>query len=90
VTTTPTAPAEIEVDTLADDRRSTMRDGFRVLGVAIRQLSLTQQVIVHGNATAPDVPAAGPSTAGPVLAPDGFGLAEGLRARGIVLGQNPG
>ena len=36
MTTTPTAPAEIEVDTLADDRRSTLRDGFRVLGVAIR------------------------------------------------------
>jgi hypothetical protein len=34
--TTPTAPAEIEVDSLADDRRSTLRDGFRVLGVAIR------------------------------------------------------
>ena len=37
MTTTPTAPAEIEVDTLADDRRSTLRDGFRVLGVAIRR-----------------------------------------------------
>ncbi len=37
--TTTTAPTEIEVevDTLADGRRSTMRDGFRVLGVAIRR-----------------------------------------------------
>jgi phosphatidate phosphatase APP1 len=62
----------------------------KVLGVAIRQLSLTQQVIVHGNATAPDVPVTGTGDAVPVLAPDGFGLAEGLRARGIVLGQNSG
>ena len=58
----------------------------KVLGVAIRQLSLTQQVVVHGNATAPDVPVTGTGDALPVLAPDGFGLAEGLRARGIVLG----
>jgi phosphatidate phosphatase APP1 len=57
----------------------------RVLGVAIRQLSLTQQVVVHGNATAPDRPAAGAGVGGPVLAPDGYGLAEGLRARGILL-----
>ena len=58
----------------------------KVVGVAIRQLSLTQQVVVHGNATAPDQPAVGTGAADPVLAPDGYGLAEGLRARGIVLG----
>jgi phosphatidate phosphatase APP1 len=57
----------------------------KVLGVAIRQLSLAQQVVVHGNATAPDVAASGTGAADPVLAPDGFGLAEGLRSRGIVL-----
>jgi phosphatidate phosphatase APP1 len=57
----------------------------KVLGVAIRQLSLAQQVVVHGNATAPDVAASGTGAAAPVLAPDGFGLAEGLRSRGIVL-----
>ena len=36
-TGTDTGPAELEGDTLADDRRSTMRDGFRVLGVAIKR-----------------------------------------------------
>ena len=61
----------------------------KVLGVAIRQLSLTQQVVVHGNATAPDEPTTGTGVADPVLAPDGFGLAEGLRARSIVLGRPP-
>ena len=60
----------------------------KVLGVAIRQLSLTQQVVVHGNAVAPDETAAGAGGVDPVLAPDGFGLAEGLRARGIVLGPS--
>ena len=55
--------------------------------MAIRELSLTQRVVVHGNATAPDVPATGTGAGVPVLAPDGFGLAEGLRDRGIVLGR---
>jgi phosphatidate phosphatase APP1 len=59
----------------------------RVLGVAIRQLSLTQQVVVHGHASAPDAPGAGDQTlpGDPVAAPDGFGLRDGLRARGVVL-----
>ncbi|MET1059424.1 MAG: phosphatase domain-containing protein [Nocardioides sp.] len=63
----------------------------RVLGVAIRQLSLTQQVVIHGNATAPDRPTVGDGSgaAAPVLAPDGYGLADGLRARGIVLDRRP-
>ena len=59
----------------------------KVLGVAIRELSLTQRVVVHGSAIAPDEPSAGTGPAAPVLAPDGFGLAAGLRARGIVLGS---
>lgn len=60
----------------------------RVLGVAIRQLSGTEQVMGHGTTSAPD----GAGAAGgrvlpgdPVAAPDGFGLARGLRDRGIVL-----
>ena len=60
----------------------------KVLGVAIRQLSLAQQVVVHGNAVAPDEPVTGTGD-DPVLAPDGYGLAAGLRARGIVLGGPP-
>ena len=59
----------------------------KVLGVAIRQLTLAQQVLVHGNATAPDRRSTGHVAlpAEPVAAPDGFGLRDGLRARGIVL-----
>ena len=62
----------------------------RVLGVAIRQLTLTEQ-LAHvaptgrptGRATLPDTEP--PLDGDAVCAPDGFGLAEGLRARGVVL-----
>ena len=55
----------------------------RVLGVAIRQLSATEQVATHGTT--------GPKEQGvvndaAVLAPDGEGLGRLLRERGIVLG----
>lgn len=55
----------------------------KVLGIAIRQLSLAEQVVVHGQASAPDEHGVLPGD--PVAAPDGFGLRDGLRARGIVL-----
>lgn len=55
----------------------------QVLGIAIRQLSLTEQ-LAHGNAIATDTTASVRHP--PVLGPDGFVLSRALRARGIVLG----
>jgi phosphatidate phosphatase APP1 len=59
----------------------------RVLGVAIRQLSITEQLVSHGTPGPKDgsVRADGSSSSGPVTAPDGFGLRERLRERSIVL-----
>ena len=57
----------------------------KVLGVAIRQLTLAQHLIGHGTAGEAEL-ADGPSLPGdPVLAPDGFGLRDGLARRGLVL-----
>ncbi|WP_426244659.1 App1 family protein [Nocardioides sp. LHG3406-4] len=59
----------------------------RVLGVAIRQLSGTEQLATHGT-SAPkdgDVLSAGVLPEGAVCAPDGFELARLLRARGVIL-----
>lgn len=59
----------------------------KVLGVAIRQVSLAQHV-VHGHAGAPDLsPTHDTRSPAPVAARDGFGLRNGLRARGILLGD---
>jgi phosphatidate phosphatase APP1 len=59
----------------------------RVLGVAIRQLSVTEQVISTGTPRPKDGPAVGDETsaAGPVTAADGFELRDQLRERGILL-----
>jgi phosphatidate phosphatase APP1 len=56
----------------------------RVLGVAIRQLSPTEQVATHGTTAPPDQ---GVVNDAAVLAPDGRGLGRLLRERGIVLGR---
>lgn len=58
----------------------------RVLGVAIRQLSPTEQVATHGTTGPKDQ---GVVNDAAVAAPDGAGLARLLRARGIVLGPRP-
>jgi phosphatidate phosphatase APP1 len=61
-------------------------DPGKVLGIAIRQLSVAEHAMGHGSAGPVDLPAPGARLAGnPVCAPDGFGLREGLRARRIVL-----
>ena len=58
-----------------------------VVGVAIRQLSTSEQVLTHGSPVPKDAGAAGgPSAADQVHAPDGFALASALRRRGLVLG----
>ena len=59
----------------------------KVLGVAIRQVSLAQHVVVHGQASAPDPLRESGRSADPVAARDGFGLLDGLRARGVLLGD---
>jgi phosphatidate phosphatase APP1 len=56
----------------------------RVRGIAIRELSLGEQVVGHGTAVARDEPSTGPASAIEVRAPDGFGLREALRERGIL------
>lgn len=58
----------------------------RVLGVAIRQLTLTEQ-LAAATAPAADPTHGEPSGAITVRAPDGHGLADALRQRGIVLGR---
>jgi phosphatidate phosphatase APP1 len=59
----------------------------RVLGVAIRQLSVTEQVLSTGTPRPKDSPAVGDelSTGGPVIATDGFGLRDQLRERNLLL-----
>ena len=59
----------------------------RVLGVAIRQVSLAQHM-VQGRVSAPDTaaPSTGDRSLSPVTARNGFGLRDGLRSRGILLG----
>jgi len=56
----------------------------KVLGIAIRELSTTEHVVVHGTPVAPTGNEDGIRT--PVSAPDGFGLRAGLRARGLLPG----
>ncbi len=57
----------------------------KVLAVAIRELSVAEQVVGHGTTTARDGAHPGPSGPDdPVSAPDGFGLGRGLRARGVL------
>jgi phosphatidate phosphatase APP1 len=60
----------------------------RVLGVLIRQLSATEQVVSSGTPAPKDVGAdtGGASGAGPVLAGDGFGLRQRLRDRNLLPG----
>ena len=55
----------------------------RVLGVAIRQVSLAQHV-AHGRVAPPDAVAGDTRSPEPVTARDGFGLRDALRARGIL------
>jgi len=56
----------------------------RVTGIAIRELSLREQVVGHGTPVARDDVTPGPAAAVEVRAPDGFGLREALRGRGIL------
>jgi phosphatidate phosphatase APP1 len=56
----------------------------RVVGIAIRELSLGEQVVGHGTPVARDDATTGPAAAVEVRAPDGFGLRDALRARGIL------
>ncbi len=59
----------------------------KVVGVAIRQLSATEQLVQHGATTGPETrPAAAEQRDDTsVRAPDGHGLGAALRERGIVL-----
>jgi phosphatidate phosphatase APP1 len=59
----------------------------RVLGVAIRQLSITEQVISTGTPRPKDSPAVADETSprGPAIATDGFGLRDQLRERNLPL-----
>ncbi|WP_292671199.1 phosphatase domain-containing protein [Nocardioides sp.] len=56
----------------------------RVAGIAIRELSLGEQVVGHGTAVARDETPAGPAAGLEVRAPDGFGLRDALRERGLL------
>ncbi len=57
----------------------------KVAAVAIRQLTLTQQVVGHGNPVPKDLPLLGRELPGnPVAAPTGDGLAHGLRELGLL------
>lgn len=60
-------------------------DPDRIAGIAIRELSLGEQVVGHGTPVARDEHAHGPAGALEVRAPDGSGLRAALRARGMVL-----
>lgn len=55
----------------------------RVLGIAIRQLTLSEQ-LAQVSATASDPTVDGASSRGTVRAPDGHGLARALRERGLL------
>ena len=63
----------------------------RVLGVAIRQLSATEQVVSHGTPTPKDSAAGtGERLAdGPVYAADGYGLRRRLSERRLILSPGP-
>ena len=56
----------------------------QVLGIAIRELSTTEHVVVHGTPVA--LPGNEDGAHTPVSAPDGFGLRTGLRERGLLPG----
>lgn len=60
----------------------------RVLGVAIRKLSITEQIFSHGTPGPKDSASSvdGTSPGGPVTATDGFGLRQRLRERNLILG----
>ena len=61
----------------------------RVIGVAIRQLSAAEQIVSTGTRTPKDrASMRQPSRQEPVTAPDGFGLRDRLRERGLVLGTD--
>jgi phosphatidate phosphatase APP1 len=65
----------------------------KVLGVAIRQLSVVEQVVSTGTRRPKDDPAAGPAETapeGPATASDGFGLRDRLRHRELLLGPRLG
>jgi hypothetical protein len=55
-----------------------------VIAVAIRQLTLTQQVVGHGTVGPADDLTATRRQVPTVAAPDGFGLREELRRHGLV------
>ncbi|MEJ7690653.1 MAG: phosphatase domain-containing protein [Nocardioidaceae bacterium] len=63
----------------------------RVLGVAIRKLSATEQVMSHGTQAPKDSAASTDATSpgGLVRATDGFGLRERLRERRLILSPGP-
>jgi phosphatidate phosphatase APP1 len=56
----------------------------QVVGIAIRELSLGEQVVGHGTPVARDDATAGPAASLEVRAPDGVGLRDALRARGLL------
>jgi phosphatidate phosphatase APP1 len=56
----------------------------RVVAVAIRQLTLTQQVVGHGTVTPVDDVAVAADVVPTVAAPDGHGLLEELRRIGVL------
>ena len=56
----------------------------RVVGIAIRELSLGEQVVGHGTPVARDEATIGPAAAIEVRAPDGIGLRDALRERGLL------
>jgi phosphatidate phosphatase APP1 len=62
----------------------------KVVGIAIRQLSVAEHALAHGSAGRGTVVEGrpGPRT-GPVAAPDGYGLRDGLWASGILSAFGP-
>jgi phosphatidate phosphatase APP1 len=56
----------------------------RVVGIAIRELTLGEQVVGHGTPVARDEATTGPGAAIEVRAPDGAGLRAALQERGIL------
>jgi phosphatidate phosphatase APP1 len=64
-------------------------DPDRVLGIAIRRLTATQQVAGHGTPSPPDKPwsTGGGLPGDPACGADGYALGTELRRRGILLGR---
>jgi phosphatidate phosphatase APP1 len=56
----------------------------RIVGIAIRELSLGEQVVGHGTPVAREDAVSGPAAALEVRAPDGLGLRDALQGRGVI------